>query len=475
MSFRKRGEIVNGGGATGSPGAGAGAGAGTIGGPRGMPTRVPQVPLPTNRQSSFSTIGRPIPSLSSVSSSNSAIRTSGPTQQHRVASVKLRDAVEDDLSIRIMHNPGVRPSLSNSQPTVLTGSSDLDKILLHQGLPIGNSILVEESGTTDFATVLLRAFASQGIMHNRIEPNTLHSHVIVFGMSPYWSNDLPGLYKGSSREQKKARIAENESKLSVSNIAHSSNVARDELKMKIAWRYGLNKKAEELGKNKDDATNTAYEHYNNQFDITQKLVPGPSPQEISYVAMSSSATAIITQIESIIKTQLRSNPLKVIRLVIPGLLNPSLYPPTFSGPTVIFPFVHSLRSLLRRYENNLVVIASLPLDLFPRSSSLTGIFETLFDAVIHLQPFNQEMTQLIEKAYKNEPAKIQQGLVNIIKLPILSEKGLMMVHDGEYAFKNGKKKFEIEVWGIPVEDDSKEDEKSKVTPEGGQTTKSIDF
>ena len=25
----------------------------------------------------------------------------------------------------------------------------------------------------------------------------------------------------------------------------------------------------------------------------------------------------------------------------------------------------------------------------------------------------------------------------------------MMVHDGEYAFKNGRKKFEIEEWSIP--------------------------
>lgn len=79
---------------------------------------------------------------------------------------------------------------------------------------------------------------------------------------------------------------------------------------------------------------------------------------------------------------------------------------------------------------------------------MTAILEILFDSAIHLQPFNQEMSQLIEKAYKNEPSKIQQGLVNIIKVPVLSERGLMMVHDGEFAFKNGRKKFEIEEWGF---------------------------
>ena len=117
---------------------------------------------------------------------------------------------------------------------------------------------------------------------------------------------------------------------------------------------------------------------------------------------------------------------------------------------------------------NLVLICSLPLDLYPRETHITSMIESIMDSVIHLQPFNQEMTLLIEKAYKNEPSKIQQGLVNIIKLPILSERGLMMIHDGEYAFKNGRKKFEIEEWGIPVEDDSKDDANA-------QTTKNIEF
>lgn len=106
----------------------------------------------------------------------------------------------------ILDNPAVRPSLITSRPTTSTGSSDLDKILLHQGLPLGHSLLVEESGTTDFASVLLRAFASQGIIHNRIAPNQLNSHIIVLGLSPLWSNDLPGLYKGSSKEQKRLRL-----------------------------------------------------------------------------------------------------------------------------------------------------------------------------------------------------------------------------------------------------------------------------
>ncbi|ODV78007.1 PAXNEB-domain-containing protein [Suhomyces tanzawaensis NRRL Y-17324] len=346
-------------------------------------------------------------------------------------------------------NPAIRPSLITSQPTISTGGADLDKILLHQGLPLGHSLLIEESGSTDFASVILRAFASQAIIHNRIDKDQLHAHVVVIGVNPQWSNDLPGLYKGSSKEQKKAKIAANESKISVSNLANQSTREND---MKIAWRYGLKQKVEA-----DAANDTDYTH---QFDITQKLVPGPAATDISYIQLTPDYHTIIERLEAIVQKYES----KVCRIVIPGLLNPSLYPPQCSSPNFIIPFVHSLRAVLRQHPNT-ALISSLPLDLYPRDSTVTGVLESLFDGVLYLQPFNQEMSQLIEKAYKNEPSKIQQGLVNIIKLPVLSEKGLMMIRDGEYAFKNGRKKFEIEEWGIPVEDEG--EEKS--------TTKDIEF
>ncbi|CAI5756990.1 unnamed protein product [Candida verbasci] len=412
MSFRKRSEII--GGTRIQPTA-------VDRNPRQLPLRIPNAAVP-GRQ--------PI---------NIGVR------KQEIAPIAKQD---------ISNNPGVRPSLVTSQPTTSTGTSDLDKILLHQGLPLGTSLLIEESGTTDFASVIIRAFASQGILHNRITEN-LQSHIIVLGLSSTWSNDLPGIYKGSSKEQKKAKIAEQESKVSVSNLASND--------LKIAWRYGLNQKKSE----EQNQENSTYEHYNNQFDLTQKLTPGPNKADISYIQLSNSYQSIISQIKSIIKQH--SN--KVIRLIIPNLLNPSIYPPQLHSANFIIPFIHSLRSLLREYSS-LVLISSISLDLYSRDNDVVKIFENLFDGVVILQPFDQEMSQLIEKAYRNEPSKIQQGLVNIVKIPILSEKGLMLVHYGEYAFKNGRKRFEIEEWGIPVEDGDKD---TNTTQEGGQTTKNIDF
>lgn len=292
-------------------------------------------------------------------------------------------------------------------------------------------------------------------MHNRVEKDKVHCHVVVVGVPPAWANNLPGEYKGSSKDQKKARIAADSSKVSVLNMADKD--------LKIAWRYGL-KTQSSL---EDPLHNTTYEHYTTQFDITLRLVPGPNPQEISFVPMLGEFRSVIGQIKSIVESQVKRLPSKVVRVVLPSFLNPSLYPPQASASTFIIPFFHALQALLRLFPLNMALVASLPLDLYPREGMLTHIFEQLADGVVHLQPFNSDMEQLIERAYKNEPSKIQHGFVNVIKVPILSAKGHMMIQNGEYAFKNGRKKFEIEEWGIPVEEDGSEEQ--------SQTTQNIDF
>ncbi|CAM9013436.1 unnamed protein product [Wickerhamomyces anomalus] len=108
---------------------------------------------------------------------------------------------------------------------------------------------------------------------------------------------------------------------------------------------------------------------------------------------------------------------------------------------------------------------SIALDLFPRETSLVKTIEILSDAVFNLEPFGQDMLKFLEKAYHNQPTKVQHGLVHVYKVPQLSERGQMLIMKSEFAFKNGKKKFEIEEWGIPVEDEG----------EPQQTTQNIDF
>lgn len=320
------------------------------------------------------------------------------------------------------NHPGTKPSVITSHLTTSTGSKDLDKILVHQGIPLGTSLLIEENGTTDFASTLIKLAASQGLVHNRLDPRTPNTHLVVIGCDPNWAHTLPGVYKSSSRR----------------------SVAKPEVNnnLKIAWRYGL--------KDKETSQNTIsnYPNYTAQFDITSTMVPAPSAQEITFIKGS----AVIEQLEEVI----RVNDKKVIRVLMPSFLNP------FANQCVQSESLRlglRLRSLLKKHPR-IVMIASISLHLFPRSSSpAVASLENIFDSTIELKPFEPELYGLLERTFKNQPAKVKHGFINVRKLPILSELGLNVVTESEYSFKNGRKNFEIEEWSIPVDEIEEEENK----------------
>lgn len=456
MSFRKRGEVI------GRPNPRI---PNMVPGRGGEPVTAPGVPGRAPMGSNIP--GRVLPGTD-ISGGVLPNRGSGINQLRRTGmSPELLANQVQNLSVEaVVKHPGVRPSSITSQATVSTGSADLDKILGHQGLPLGSSFLIEENGTTDFASVLMKSFASQGIVHNRLDPKSSNTHIIVLSSNNNWGKELPGVCKGSSRDIKKNRIIENEKKVSVQNLLDNVEKptprAKAEAKdndLRIAWRYGLNDATK-----KQQATNLdndTYKDYNNQFDITSRLIPSPNATEITYITLGPSFKPIIKQIESTIQ----KHKSKIIRLVIPSFLNPSMYPPPLTTSQESLQFMHSLRSLTRKYSKNLVIGMSIATDLFARETSLMKNMEILSDAVFILEPFNQDMLKILEKAYQNQPTKVQHGLVHVFKVPHLSERGQMLIMKSEFAFKNGKKKFEIEEWGIPVEDES----------EPQQTTQNIDF
>ena len=109
--------------------------------------------------------------------------------------------------------PGVRPSPLDGRPTTSTGTQSLDDLLAgHAGFAFGNSILIEESGTTDFASALLRFYAAEGV----VQGHKVH----VVGLGEHWGRELPGRIgeTGSGGEKEAGAVMEKE-------------------KMKIAWRY----------------------------------------------------------------------------------------------------------------------------------------------------------------------------------------------------------------------------------------------
>ena len=109
-------------------------------------------------------------------------------------------------------SPGLRPSPLDGRLTTSTGTSSLDQLLAgHAGIPLGTSLLVEETGTTDFGGTLLRYYAAEGLVQGH------QVHLLGFGEG--WRRELPGLGTGD-RSSKSSR----------------KESSSDE-KMKIAWRY----------------------------------------------------------------------------------------------------------------------------------------------------------------------------------------------------------------------------------------------
>ena len=121
-----------------------------------------------------------------------------------------REAVSSDIQAQI---PGVRPSPLDGRLTTSTGTQTLDGLLAgHAGLALGNSILIEENGTTDYAGTLLRFYAAEGV----VQGHAVH----VVGVGEYWGRDLPGL----------AGVADDDD-------MNKKKGTGDNVRMKIAWRY----------------------------------------------------------------------------------------------------------------------------------------------------------------------------------------------------------------------------------------------
>lgn len=146
-----------------------------------------------------------------------------PEEEARLASAKkrLRASMESEshrlrqsvLAARTQPlGPGARPSPLDGRPVTSTGTASVDQLLAgYGGLVLGHSLLVEEQGTTDFASVLLRAYAAEGLVQGH--------HVHVLGVGPDWRTELPGLASAAPSSRSKS----------------AEEAARD--KMKIAWRY----------------------------------------------------------------------------------------------------------------------------------------------------------------------------------------------------------------------------------------------
>lgn len=351
--------------------------------------------------------------------------------------------------------PGVRPSPVNGQYTTSTGTPSLDSLFAgHAGLPLGCSLLVEEPGTTDYGGVLLRYYAAEGIVQGHA--------VTVIGTGDRWAKDLPAVTKLDVKENYKEKN-------------HSG-------KMKIAWRYerlgefgsGIGGFAYNARRQNSASSSTVCvadpRTFCHTFDLTKKLSI-PSDARLTFIDPPSTATTqpfkrILSRLDTIISSAPRALP---HRIIIPSLLSPALYPLHASSPQHLLWLFYGLRTLLRKFPEQLTIMISIPTGLYPRSTGLMRWAEILSDSVLELVPLPHNVSSTSEIA--QEP----QGLVHLWKLPVLGEKGggasttpgVM----GNLAFMITRHRFEIIAYTLPPTSEVEKTDGS----DGGVTRVDLEF
>ncbi|OAX83318.1 hypothetical protein ACJ72_02318 [Emergomyces africanus] len=360
---------------------------------------------------------------------------------------------------------GLRPSPVDGRQTTSTGTPTLDNLLAgHAGLALGNSLLIEESGTTDFAGALLRYYAAEGV----VQEHQLH----VIGVGEQWGRGLPGLVgAGEAADDKPSKNAGE--------------------KMKIAWRYerlgefgagiaGSRVPAPTADKTPDSSQSSpSPQVFCHTFDLTKRLAH-TSLASINYIPLLTSTpnvspyTPVLHRLSTAIST---SQPNIIHRIIIPSLLSPALYPPHSSQPEHLLQFLHSMRAILSTYSNRVTAMITLPLSLYPRTSGLTRWIELLSDGVIELAPFphlsdaSPSATSGAATAQEEPP----QGMLKIHRLPVLHERGgggTSSLGD-DWAFTLSRRKFAIKPFNLPpVEGDN---EAQQGGSSGGTSKEDLEF
>ena len=213
------------------------------------------------------------------------------------------------------------------------------------------------------------------------------------------------------------------------------------------------------------------------FDLTKRLTfPAGAVHTTPIPASSPSTSPFASVLQSLQQALATTPPHTIHRIVVPGLLSPTTYPPHASSPRHVLQFLHGLRGLLRAHPQRGTALLSLPLALHPRAAGLTRWIELLSDGVVELAPFAHELDPGPGAGAAGEEKP--QGVVRVHRVPVVGERGggggegAGAVDD--LAFTVTRKRFRIEPWRLPPVEGEGEGEKGG---EGGGkvTAADVDF
>ncbi|CAK7220947.1 Elongator subunit elp4 [Sporothrix bragantina] len=368
--------------------------------------------------------------------------------------------------------PGARPSALDGRPITSTGTQSVDQLLAgYGGLALGHSLLVEEQGTTDFASVMIRAYAAEGLVQGH--------HVHVLGVGPGWRTELPAIATASSSS--KSRKAE--------------EAAND--KMKIAWRYEALAPRPTANTQRGPAQGTPgspIATFCHSFDLTKRLLPAdikgtlnafPLPNPLLPSPQPESEHSPLRKFLASVSASLESTPPSTVhRVILPSFLSPTLY--AMDGWT--FPFVLALimglRSLLREHNRRLTLMISLSTTLYERHNEYVRQLEDLCDNIMELVPLPPGPPSAVAKnagpssgsstsssSRDKSPADKMQGWCKVHKLQIYSEYGGAggstqgaSLRENLCFSVSGSKGLVVEPYSLPpIEDDNSQEKKAPAT------------
>ncbi|CAK7198171.1 Elongator subunit elp4 [Sporothrix eucalyptigena] len=364
---------------------------------------------------------------------------------------------------------GARPSALDGRPITSTGTASLDQLLAsYGGIVLGHSLLIEEQGTTDFASVMLRAYAAEGLVQGH--------HVHVLGVGPGWRTELPGLASATSSSRSKK----------------SEEAAND--RMKIAWRYEAlapRPTANAQRGPSQGASGSPIATFCHNFDLTKRLVPAdikgtlhasPLPNPLQPSPQPESEHSPLRKFLVSVSNSLRSTPQNTLhRIVLPNFLSPTLYALDGWSFPFILALLMGLRSLLREHGRRLTLMLSLSTTLYERDNEYVRQLEELCDSIIELIPLPPGPPSAVAKnagpssnsssSHDKSPADKMQGWLKVHKLQIYSEFGDAPPSQGAPLRENlcfsvsRSKGLVVEPYSLPpIEDDNNQEKKTSTAP-----------
>ena len=228
----------------------------------------------------------------------------------------------------------------------------------------------------------------------------------------------------------------------------------------------------------DDGSGSKQSAFCHSYDLTKRLTH-PSISNMSFIPIlpgreSAPFHSILHRLHSIIAS---SPPNTVHRIIVPSLLNPTIYPIEASQPQHVLQFLHSLKALLSMYATRITAMITLPLPLFPRSSGLVRWMEILSDGVVELVPFPHSSDALGTSGAATSREEPPQGMLKMHRLPVLHERGGGNADSigQDWAFILNRRKFQIRPFSLPPAEGDKEAQDATAVPGGMPKKSDLEF